>query len=382
MSDALRILVVDDEEVIRKLMRDILELVDGNYVKTAEDGSRALEMLEQEEFDVVFTDLVMPNVGGLELMKRAKERDSNIVVVIMTGYATLEAAVDTLKAGAADFMTKPILDINQVPLLLKKAVRVQRMQTEMAALRQINRMHEEFLALISHELRTPLTSIIGNLEAVTSIYGEELSGDALEFINLTVEATASMGNVVESLLLAADLQSRRYEFQCQATDLNGLFSHILDIACGDVKQPKVTKVFHPCEGELPVSIDISMIEKAVMNIIDNAVKFNASAEELSITLETRREGDKAVFYIRNDGEPISENDKPALFAQFHQAGHYMTRKVGGMGLGLPMARIVMQRHGGNIEVEDTGGEGVSFVFTLPLVDEKQSVGEKDKLLIN
>ena len=380
MSDTLRILVVDDEEVIRELMREVLE-EDGNYVQTARDGAHALEVLGEEEFDVIFSDLMMPNVGGLELMKRAKERNPDIVVVIMTGYATLEAAVDALKSGAADFMTKPIQDIHHVSLILKKAVRIQRMQSEMAALRQVNRMHEEFLALISHELRTPLTGIIGNLETVTSIYGEQISEEALEFINLTAEATASMAGIVENLLLAADLQSKRYEFQWQTTDINALLSHILDLACVNVKKPAITKVFHPCAGELPARVDVSMIEKAVMNVVDNAMKFNASADALTVTIETRREGERAVFYVRNDGAPIAEDEKPALFAHFHQAENYLTRNVGGMGLGLPMAKVVMQRHGGDVEIEDNGGDDVSFVFVLPLARENRPSDKTDKLLI-
>ena len=381
MSDEIRILVVDDEEVIRDLMREVLE-DDGNYVKTAEDGSVALEMLVAEKFDVVFTDLMMPEVGGLELMRRAREHDPDIVFVIMTGYATLEAAVDTLKAGAADFMTKPILEIQQVPLVLKKAVRVQRMQSEMSALREVNRMHEEFLALVSHELRTPLTGIIGNLETIASIFGEEIPPDALEFVKLTAEATAEMSGIVENLLLAADLQSKRYKFQYQTVDLNAQLSRILDIACANAKGPRITRVFHPCEGELPVSVDVSMLEKAVGNIVANAVKFNASAEELTITIETRRDGDRALFYVRNDGAPISEAARPALFAHFQQEGNYLTRQVGGMGLGLPMAKVIMGRHDGGIEIEDTGGEGVSLVCTLPLADEKQSAETREKSLQN
>jgi len=106
MRSEFNILVVDDEEAMRDSCRQALS-GDGNKVEVAEDGAGGLAKLEKESFDLVILDLKMPGLGGMEVLKKIKEQDTEIVVVVITGYATIESAVEAMKSGAYDFIPKP-----------------------------------------------------------------------------------------------------------------------------------------------------------------------------------------------------------------------------------------------------------------------------------
>jgi response regulator RpfG family c-di-GMP phosphodiesterase len=123
--ESLRILLVDDEESIREALREYLTAADHHQVVTAANGEQALDQFAANEFDCAFLDLKMPGMNGVELLKRLKEADSSLPVVIMTGYPSLDAAIDTMRQGASDFLIKPF-NLRQVKLTLERVVREQR----------------------------------------------------------------------------------------------------------------------------------------------------------------------------------------------------------------------------------------------------------------
>ncbi len=115
MSEKIR--VVDDDELIRKSLAEVLRM-SGYVVESAQDGPGALEILKRGEFDVVITDLKMPGMDGLGLLKRIKENFSDVDIIIATSYGTIETAVDAMKYGATDYITKPIID-EEIKLVLR-----------------------------------------------------------------------------------------------------------------------------------------------------------------------------------------------------------------------------------------------------------------------
>ncbi len=124
-SESLRILLVDDEENIREALREYLSAIDRHQVVTAANGEQALDRFAADQFDCAFLDLKMPGMSGVELLARLKEVDQTLPVVIMTGYPSMDAAIDTMRQGASDFLIKPF-NLNQVKLTLERVVREQR----------------------------------------------------------------------------------------------------------------------------------------------------------------------------------------------------------------------------------------------------------------
>ncbi len=122
MNEDLKILVVDDEEIILNVFQDYLESTNNYTVITARDGIEALEIIEKEEINCCFTDIAMPRMNGVKLTERIQAYDNTIPVVVMTGNPSMDSAINTLKNGVVDFLTKPI-KMDQIPLAIERAMR-------------------------------------------------------------------------------------------------------------------------------------------------------------------------------------------------------------------------------------------------------------------
>ncbi|MBW1614646.1 MAG: response regulator, partial [Deltaproteobacteria bacterium] len=122
MNENLKILVVDDEEIIRNIFKEYLESTKNYSVFTAVDGFEALEIIKTEEIDCCFTDLSMPGMDGVDLIKKIQAYDNTIPVAVMTGYPSIDTTIGTLKHGVVDFLTKPI-KMDQLPLTIEKIMR-------------------------------------------------------------------------------------------------------------------------------------------------------------------------------------------------------------------------------------------------------------------
>jgi response regulator RpfG family c-di-GMP phosphodiesterase len=129
-----RVLVVDDEKVIREILADFLSM-EGFQVRTAEDGAAALAEIARQPFDLVLSDLKMPNMGGLELLEALSKHAPNVVTVIMTGFGTVETAIDAMKRGAYDYILKPF-KVEEVVHTIRRALEKQKLQAENLRLRE------------------------------------------------------------------------------------------------------------------------------------------------------------------------------------------------------------------------------------------------------
>ncbi|HKO90155.1 MAG TPA: response regulator, partial [Polyangiaceae bacterium] len=129
-----RILVVDDEQVIREILADFLSM-EGFWVRTAEDGSAALVELSRNQYDLVLSDLKMPVMGGLELLKAISEHTPNVVTIIMTGFGTVETAIDAMKKGAYDYILKPF-KVEEVVHTIRRGLEKQRLTAENIRLKE------------------------------------------------------------------------------------------------------------------------------------------------------------------------------------------------------------------------------------------------------
>ncbi|HEY3358152.1 MAG TPA: HD domain-containing phosphohydrolase [Polyangia bacterium] len=133
-EESARILVVDDEKVIREILSDFLTM-EGYLVRTVEDGSAALKELQRRSYNLVISDLKMPNVGGLELLERIADANLNVVAVIMTGFGTVETAIEAMKRGAYDYILKPF-KVEEVVHVVKRGLERQRLQQENLRLKE------------------------------------------------------------------------------------------------------------------------------------------------------------------------------------------------------------------------------------------------------
>ena len=156
MTNALNIMVVDDELIVRESLKGWLEKF-GYGVNTAEDAQHALEMLDQEAFDLLFVDIKMPGMDGIELLKRVKEDQPDVIVVMITAHGSIESAIDAMKAGASDYLMKPF-DPEELELLIEKLVQTKRLVDQNRWLRE------------SYEGSSRFQDLIGQSDAMQKIF--------------------------------------------------------------------------------------------------------------------------------------------------------------------------------------------------------------------
>lgn len=352
------ILIVDDEAVIRDLCSRALK---GYDVVQAGNGQDALTRFEQGGIDVVLTDVMMPGMDGIELLKRIKGQEPTIVVIVMTGFAEKDVILNALKADADDFISKP-LNLLQLKTAVDNALVKKALKEEVAALKSLDRLKSNFLSIISHKFRTPLTSISLFLQNLTT--GVYLADDPEFRLNMRMvsDEAAYLERLVSDLLVFSRMMDTDTVLQLEPVSLPKLIHSIIAESREIARKPAIES-FLDFAGTPSLVADRKKIEFALKQIIDNAYKFSGDEGEVHITVHSDASG---IFVeVRDTGPGIAADEIPKIFEKFYQIDPHHTGQVRGFGLGLYYAREFIRMHGGSITVASAAGRGSTITVWLP-----------------
>jgi signal transduction histidine kinase len=357
-KDQKTILIVDDEAIIRDLCMRALH--DYTIVQ-ADNGEEALKIFERGGIDAILTDVMMPKMDGLELLKRIKEREPTMVVIIMTGYADKELILKALKADADDFITKP-LNLLQLKSGVDKALVKKALKEELANLKNLDLFKTNFLSLISHKFRTPITSIslfLQNLSAGIYDLGDPT---VRENVGLIHDEACYLGRLVTDLLTFSSVMDSGGALRLEPCDLTALLPKLLT---GSKEWSEKRGVMPACELE-PVPgllLDREKFSFAVQQVIDNAVKFSKPSGTVRLTLENL--GSQSRIVVQDEGIGIPREALPKVFEKFYQVDAERTGQIRGFGLGLFYAREFIRMHGGSITIESEPAVGTRVTINIP-----------------
>ncbi|MBI2384465.1 MAG: response regulator [Elusimicrobia bacterium] len=365
-----KILVIDDEKGLRDML--VYGLSGRGYaVTTAANGKEAVAKAKQDAFDLALCDLMMPEMGGIETLKALKETLPHIEVVMVTGYATLENAVESMKLGAYDYVAKPY-ELDQLCDLLEKALERGRLRAKVGKLEHLNRLKSEFLANMSHELRTPLNAIVGYSSLILDeIYGEVPPAQA-QALNRVLINSKNLLALINNILDFSKLNAGMMPTHIEEFDLCGLVAEVADtMQCLADEKGLALKV--ESDGLLLIRSDKTKIKQVLINLTGNAVKFTSAG---GVTLRARRrpDGGGVLLSVRDTGPGIEAKDVAAIFEDFKQLDGAATRKFGGTGLGLSITKKLVELLGGTITVESEPGRGADFIVSM-----EQAVAPQDSL---
>lgn len=353
------ILIVDDEAVIRDLCTRALK---GYHVVQAGNGQSALESFERGGIDVVLTDVMMPGMDGIELLKKIKEKEPTIVVIVMTGFAEKDVILNALKADADDFISKP-LNLLQLKTAVDKALVKKALKEEIASLKSLDRLKSNFLSTISHKFRTPLTSISLFLQNLTTGVFTADDPDFRMNVKLISDESSYLERLVGDLLVFSRMMDTGEALRLEPFSINRLIHNILAESREIAIKPAVEAIL--CLHDTPpVAIDREKISFAIKQIIDNAYKF--SGEEGEVTIAVKPENDGIQIQVTDRGAGIDAAEIPKIFEKFYQIDPHNTGQVRGFGLGLYYAREFIRMHGGSIRIDSAPGRGSIVTVWLPL----------------
>jgi two-component system phosphate regulon sensor histidine kinase PhoR len=233
---------------------------------------------------------------------------------------------------------------------------------DVTQLRRLENMRRDFVANVSHELKTPLTAIKGFVETLHQ--GQVEPKEAERFLGIIAKHVDRLSMIIEDLLMLSRIedQDERAEIKREIVHLRDLFGNAVQI-CRKAAETKRIRIQVSGEGSLSVTGDPVLLEQAVVNLLDNAIKY--SEPEREVELSAAANGREIRVVIRDHGIGIERKHLPRLFERFYRVDKARSRAAGGTGLGLAIVKHIAQAHGGHISVESTVGEGSRFTIHLP-----------------
>jgi signal transduction histidine kinase len=358
-----KILVVDDEPVNIQVLKNLLSI--RNYsVYKAYNGQEALDLVAKgEEFDLVLLDVMMPKMSGYEVCRRLRTQYSlfNLPIVMLTAKNQVQDIVLGFQSGANDYIQKPF-DKEE---LLARVRTLLELKGAMTAAMAANKAKSLFLANMSHEIRTPLNAVIGLTHLLLNTPMDDKQRDYTEKMR---RAASALLGIINEILDFSNVDSGRIKLERIPFNLRRVFDDIGDFFRGQSSASGIPLRFD-IEPSVPSALlgDPLRLQQVFINLIDNAFKFTEKGA-VTVRAAVSRQDNLSVilnFEVEDTGIGMSREQLNGIFSVFNQADNSATRKYGGVGLGLTIARQLAELMGGKIAVTSEEGKGSVFSFSCP-----------------
>ena len=363
MTNQKKILIIDDEEIVRDSCIHIL--AKRNYeIRTAENGEKGLEILKDFQPDLALVDLKMPGLSGYEVLDLIHKYDSSIVTIVITGFATVDAAVESMKKGTYDFLPKPFKP-DELRLIVQRGLERRELVLETITLRKEKELlREHFAAIVSHELKSPLGAVQQNLFVLADDLAEKLTEEQKTKIERLQTRIRDMVTMINTWLrvISVDINKIREDFKPTSIET------VVDKAVGSIETHAVRKdigIKPTLSASLPlVSGNEGTLVEALTNILNNAVKYSRVGGEIDIT--TAEENGSVIITVTDNGVGIAEEDLPHIFEDFY-SGKSRPEGERSSGVGLAITKRIIEAHDGTISLKSALGKGSSFSIQLPVL---------------
>jgi signal transduction histidine kinase len=376
----MQVLVIDDELGIREGCRRVLTS-NGFGVETAENGPAGLHKLREGPFDIVLIDAMMPGMGGLEVLQQARTIAPECICIIITGYATVELAVQAIREGADDFITKPfsaelLLQVISREVehrrLVKEERRIKALEEETrqlarakADLEKMRSMEGRFMLTMVHILRAPVAVLQNTIQLVQKGFvppeqhkevlkgAEHRAGELLTILDdvhflsclkegiglKTIEKTA-IADILEQALVSLEPEARLRDIAITSTV---------------VDRPQV-------------QANPDHIKALWIQLLTNALQYTPRGGQVSVAVLKSPERDTAVCTVTDSGIGMTDEETSRIFEEFYRTEAAKAMQETGTGLGMSIVQQILELYGGSIEIESAAGQGSTFRFTLPRVE--------------
>jgi two-component system, sensor histidine kinase and response regulator len=389
-ADAERIVVIDDDYAMRLSCRQILAK-SGFEVEVFEDGSQGLVAVAELKPALVVVDLKMPGLSGMEVIRRVQKIDPEIVLVVITGYATIGTAVEAMKSGAYDFLPKPFTP-EELRLIVARGLErrnLHRKSRQLEVEREL--MKRRFVSFMTHQLKSPLAAIHQYLD-VLKRFGDtpDVAAKRAEWLERCLARTAQLRELIDDWLLLAKAEGATLITRRERVDLKPVLESLLAAYEQQARASDVVVSAALSDPEYPVLGDRNCVTVLFDNLITNAIAYNRAGGEVRVSAS--REPGEVVVEVRDTGPGIPQEAVGLLFEEFfrlptpEQGGNGESGTDGGVGkgkrswrgtgLGLPICRRIVAELGGGIEVESEVEVGSTFRVHLPAYSEERSDADR------
>ena len=368
MLNQLKILIVDDEEADRITVRRLLKRSGmETQITEAADYEEAKEKMSNNLFDCVLIDYLLPDQDGLTLVREIRQQGVKIPLIILTGHGDEEIAVDMMKAGASDYLSKFRLTPSRLNQAMQNALRIYEAEQEVAIAKQekeqLARQKEDFVSRMTHDLRTPLVSVNHILELFQEgLYGE-ITPEMSRVIQVIIRSNRNLLEMVSNLLEVYFHENGEKKLNFTKFKIIDLLEEVFQ-ELAPLAREKGLELSLNAEnaGEIFLTGDRLELRRVFTNLIGNAIKFTQKGDVKIHLIPATEEDTFVTIVVEDTGIGISAEELPRIFERLYSSSPDSSNN----GLGLYLSRRIIDAHGGTIAVTSELERGSSFSVRLPV----------------
>jgi signal transduction histidine kinase len=358
MKSIKTVLLIEDNPGDARLVRETLNeqsprSTEVTHVECMRDAEK---YLAEHTVDIILLDPGLPDVQGLEAVRRAHAAAPGVPLVVLTGLDDEMLATQAMEKGAQDYLVKGQIETRALLRALRYAIERKR----------LDRMKDEFVATVSHELRTPLTSISASLSLLMGKAGGNLPDAAVRLLAIAHTNCQRLVRLVNDILDIEKMESGPIVFKFGRVEVRSLIGQAIEANRGFAEAAGVRIRLEDACTVYDVRADPDRLAQVVTNLLSNAIKFSPADNADNEVVVAIKNGTGVVrISVRDHGLGISADFKPRVFERFAQADATNARQKGGTGLGLSIVRQIVDRLGGEVGFADAPGGGTIFHVELP-----------------
>lgn len=342
------ILVIDDEIRLAESLAALLRGA-GYQVAAATSGPGGMEQIQKKNFDLVITDLRMDDVDGFAIMRYLAEKCPDTQIIVITGHASTESAIEALHQRVADYIPKPF-DFEMIRRSIENVFTQQ----------DVDRFKRDLMHMLSHDIKVPLTSVLGFAQLLVNDDGT-MNENAAQYAQIISSNSQKALALLDNYLTNARMEAGRLETLLVPVKPTEIIHDEIRLASLEFEKKSIQ--LETEFGELPTGFraDEPLLTRAISNLVSNAAKYTPRGGRVSIRVQTVE--DHVHISISNTGAELSAEDIENMFDRYRRTSS--SKGVEGTGLGLHVVKCVAKAHNGDIHCESRGGE-ISLTLVLPL----------------
>jgi len=370
------VLIIEDEPTVCESYIDMFAVL-GFTADTAANGKEGLKKLAKKKYHIVITDLNMPVMDGQETLRRIKQKYPTVEVIVITGFATIETAINAMKDGAFDYITKPV-SLEHVKIVMSRCVQHlksvyenEELRNVNDQLRHINEIKDKFITITNHELRTPLAVMKGYMELV-DISIDEKPPDVQEYLGIVSNTLHEMIDLVERMHNLQDNEKAFSETVNSVVNINDVILNVANEMKILYKQRGIHFSAFTNSKEIILNTDKNGLHRVVRELLHNALKFTKEGGKVTLNVKKEVSDQKVYISVEDNGIGIPTSKIDFIFEPFYEVQdvmHHSTSQTefmgGGIGVGLSLVREILQSLGVEISVTSEVDKGSIFTIIMP-----------------
>ncbi len=377
-----KILIVEDEPDIALALKLALEGA-GYDTSWAGDGERALEMLANENCcNLMLLDIRMPGIDGVEVLKRLRATGRDIAVIMMSGHGSEELAVECMKIGAEDYISKPFV-------LDDMLQRVERARAHRLALQdklRLEKEKEDFFMMLSHDMKNPMAAVIGSIDIMREGRLGPVNDEQVEYLQSAIDSCNEVVAMIDNLLDIRRFEAGKMHLTVRPYNPADICRKVVGQLSRAAERDGIKLSLNIEDNTQYLDVDRNALTRILGNLIGNSLKFTPEDGEIVVSCRCIKKPETSDIKIpqyvplredflegacfislsvRDTGEGIPENELKCIFDRFTQSSSTSGRERGGAGLGLAFCKLAVDSFGGIIWAQSAAGQGSEFTILLP-----------------